>query len=207
MSERAPGVRLLVLSGSVRAGSLNAAALRAASRLLAAADGTARIEPLLIDRLPFFDADLADAVARQDAAGPGTVHEVARVTAALRAADGLLVATPEYNGNPPGLLLNALDWLSRDLATGPLLGLPVATISASPGSGGGANAQARLRGVLSRCGARLAAPAVALDRAGQRLDTAGEFTDAHSTGLIQGAVRPLLTACRAVAARRAKVRP
>ncbi|MDT0343604.1 NADPH-dependent FMN reductase [Streptomyces litchfieldiae] len=184
------GLRVLLLSGSLRSGSLNTAALRAAAELLGASGQVAAADWLRVDPLPFYNAD-------RGADGAG----FAEVTSALRHADGLLIATPEYNGNPPGFLLNALDWLSSGPEGGPLLGLSVGTLSASPGARGGADAQVRLREVLIRCGARVTGRVVALDRAAQRLDATGEFSDGDARRRIAAAVTPLLAACRETTAR------
>ena len=63
----------------------------------------------------------------------------------IREADGILIATPEYNFSVPGVLKNAIDWASRPYGNNPFDGKPVAIISASPGILGGANAQFHLR--------------------------------------------------------------
>jgi chromate reductase, NAD(P)H dehydrogenase (quinone) len=69
---------------------------------------------------------------------------VAELRRAIRQADGLLIATPEYNGSIVGQLKNALDWASRPRGAAVLDGKPVATVSASPSRRGGAWAQAGL---------------------------------------------------------------
>ena len=63
----------------------------------------------------------------------------------IREADGILIATPEYNFSVPGVLKNAIDWASRPYGDNPFDGKPVAIMSASPGMLGGANAQFHLR--------------------------------------------------------------
>jgi chromate reductase, NAD(P)H dehydrogenase (quinone) len=63
----------------------------------------------------------------------------------IREADGILIATPEYNFSVPGVLKNAIDWASRPYVDNPFDGKPVAIMSASPGMLGGANAQLHLR--------------------------------------------------------------
>ena len=75
--------------------------------------------------------------------------------AAIRDADAVLFATPEYNHSVPGQLKNALDWLSRPLKDSPLRNKPVAVVGASTGLFGAVWAQAELRKVLGAIGARV----------------------------------------------------
>lgn len=134
-------MNVLVVSGSSRRTSLNTrlaglvAALRPADAVQVVTDLT---------RLPFYDADI-------EAAGvPGPVAEL---RAAVQVADLLVLVTPEYNGSVPGLLANALDWLSRPHRDSALHGKPVLVLSASPSPSGGARAATQLRAVLTRIGA------------------------------------------------------
>lgn len=177
-------VRLAMMSGSLRCRSLNSAVLRVAGRFVARVPYVVEARVVRIDLLPLFNEDIEDG------------HpEVGRLSAALRRADGLFVASPEYNGHPSGVLKNALDWMSCKPGTSPLLGLPTATVSAAPGSAGGLGGQEHLREILERCGARIVGASTALGRAGQQLDAAGEFTDDDTCCLIAGALMPLLAAC------------
>jgi chromate reductase len=89
-----------------------------------------------IGKLPHYDADV-------DAAGPP--RSVARFKAAIEAADGLVVATPEYNAGVSGVLKNAIDWASRPAYQSPLVGKPVLLIGATPGRGGARRALEELR--------------------------------------------------------------
>jgi NAD(P)H-dependent FMN reductase len=133
---------ILGLSGSLRRGSFNTMLLRAAVELQPA--GTT-IDIASIRGIPLYDADV-------EAEGiPAAVQELkARITAA----DGLLIATPEYNNSIPGVLKNAVDWLSRPGADIPRVfgGLPVAIIGATPGAGGTILAQAAWLPVLRTLG-------------------------------------------------------
>ncbi len=148
---------LLIVSGSARRSSLNTRL----ARLLAAThpDGEVRVEHDL-RRLPFYDGDL-------EAAGvPAAVEEL---RAAVADADAVVIVTPEYNGTVPGLLGNAIDWLSRPAGRSVLRDKPVVVCSASPTRFGGVRAAEHLRTVLARVGARVATgPAVAA--AHERLD-------------------------------------
>lgn len=190
MSERAAcgcapeSARLTLISGSLRAGSLNTAVLRTAAALARAVHPGVRLSTFDIARLPLFNADLAASAA----------PEVAGAFLALRRSHGLLISTPEYNGNPPGALMNMLDWLSHSVSSGPLQGLPVATASASPDVRGGIRAQQRLREVLERCGARIVADPVLFCRATGRLGEGGIFAGSEVPHQLAAAVTALLAA-------------
>jgi chromate reductase, NAD(P)H dehydrogenase (quinone) len=97
-----------------------------------------------IGTLPFFNEDLEAA---------GDPEAVRRFKDAISNANAVLIATPEYNGAVPGVLANAIDWASRPTGRSALRNKPVAVMGAVLGKSGSANAQAVLRGVLSRIGA------------------------------------------------------
>ena len=128
-------VRLLGVSGSLRQDSLNTALLRAAQEL---APGHIEVVIHRLDDIPLYDGDVE---------ARGFPDAVSALRAAMTAADGLLVAAPEYNHSVSGVLKNAIDWASRR-PDGPLDRKPTALLSAAGGSGG-ANAQAHLREVLA----------------------------------------------------------
>lgn len=120
------------ISGSLRKGSLNAAALRAAVEL--APDGM-QIETFDLRPIPLYDEDVRQA---------GFPEPVAALREKVRAADGLLLVTPEYNYSVPGVLKNAIDWVSRP-PDQPFLQKPIAIMGASPSFIGTARAQYHLR--------------------------------------------------------------
>jgi chromate reductase, NAD(P)H dehydrogenase (quinone) len=95
--------------------------------------------------------------------GPAPVA-VTELRSVIGDADGVLIATPEYNGSIPGQLKNALDWASRPRGDAVLEGKPVATLSASPSRRGGAGAQADLRTVLGVIGAEIRGDEIAVPR-------------------------------------------
>jgi chromate reductase, NAD(P)H dehydrogenase (quinone) len=135
-------IRILGISGSLRRGSHNTSLLRAAARSLPSGvqldvfDGLAD--------LPLYDADLDT---QPEPAG------VVRLRRAIADADGVLIATPEFNGSIPGVLKNALDWASRPFPDSSLRGKPVAVVGASTGLFGAVWAQAETRKVLGVIGA------------------------------------------------------
>jgi chromate reductase, NAD(P)H dehydrogenase (quinone) len=123
-------LNILVICGSLRKGSYNAALTRALPAL--APEGVNLITAPPIGTFPLYNADI------QDASGfPGPAEDLA---AAIRAADGVLFVTPEYNWSMPGVLKNAIDWLSR-MKDQPFKEKPVAIQSASQGPLGGARMQ------------------------------------------------------------------
>jgi len=132
----------LGLAGSLRRDSYNLRLLRAAAAKLPPGERMAVWDELAA--VPPFDEDAEH--------GPAPAA-VARLRAAVEAADALIISTPEYNGSIPGQLKNALDWLSRPLETTPLRAKPVAVIGASTGLFGAIWAQADLRRVLGVIGA------------------------------------------------------
>jgi chromate reductase, NAD(P)H dehydrogenase (quinone) len=135
-------MRVLAISGSLRHGSHNTALLRAAAA--EAASGAEFVVWAGLAEIPAYNEDL-DAVPASVATLRG---EIAR-------SDAVLIATPEYNSSVPGALKNALDWASRPYAENALRGKPVAVIGASPGLFGAVWAQADLRRILARIGARV----------------------------------------------------
>jgi chromate reductase, NAD(P)H dehydrogenase (quinone) len=174
-------MHILAISGSLRSGSHNTALLREAARL-----APAGVEVEVCDglaELPPYDQDAEDA---------GAPAAVARVRARVAAADAILFATPEYNGSIPGVLKNAVDWLSRPHRACPLGGKPVAVVGASTGAYGAMWAQADLRKVLAHAGARvLDTPAVVLPRAHERFGPDGRLTPGHEVANLERTVAAL----------------
>jgi chromate reductase len=138
-------MKVLGISGSLRRDSHNTKLLRAAAALLPPGTELELWEGL--KAVPPYDAD--------DDTGEPRAWILQELDAAIRAADVVLFATPEYNHSIPGQLKNALDWLSRPLKTSPLRNKPVAVVGASTGLFGAVWAQAELRKVLGAIGARV----------------------------------------------------
>ncbi|MEI9814514.1 MAG: NAD(P)H-dependent oxidoreductase [Acidobacteriota bacterium] len=128
-------MQILGICGSLRKQSLNHSALVAAQKL--APEGVT-IEIVKLDGIPPYDQDL-------DLEPPAAVTEFKR---AIRAADAILIATPEYNYSVPGVLKNAIDWASRPYGDSAWADKPVAIMGASMGQFGTARAQYHLRQTL-----------------------------------------------------------
>jgi chromate reductase, NAD(P)H dehydrogenase (quinone) len=160
-------MKILAISGSLRSGSHNTDLLRGAAA--GAPDGVDIELYHGLKEIPPYDAD--DDV-------PGDPPEpVARFKAALAEADAILISTPEYNSSIPGVLKNAVDWVSRPLKTNPLRNKPAAVIGASTGMFGAVWAQEELRKVLGAVGARVVEGEVAVGHAADRFEPDGALND------------------------------
>jgi len=153
------------LCGSLRADSVNRMALNLAASLMP--DGM-RMEAVEWREIPPFDGDVV---------AKGLPPAVLALRERIRRADGVLIATPEYNFSIPGVFKNVLDWVSRG-EDQPFAHKPVAILSASPGPVGGARVQYDLRRVMLFMNAMvLAKPEVFIGGAGAKFDAAGQCTD------------------------------
>jgi chromate reductase, NAD(P)H dehydrogenase (quinone) len=163
------GHRVVAFAGSLRRNSFNRALIRAARDL--APQGMS-IELIEIGGLPFYNADLE---------AEGDPAAVAAFKSSVEQADGVLIATPEYNDGIPAVLTNAIDWGSRLPVRAPLTDLPVAIMGASPSQVGTARGQMHLRQILGHIRARvLPPPEVLVARAHERFDKELRLTD-HGT--------------------------
>ena len=159
-------MRVLAISGSLRADSNNTGLLRALRE-----EAPAGIEIELWDGLkaiPPYDAD--------DDVVPGP-PDVEAFRELVREVDAVFFATPEYNSSVPGALKNALDWASRPLATNSFRNKPVAVISSSAGAFGGVWAAAELRKVLGAMGARVTEAELAVGHAAEKFGDDGRLVD------------------------------
>jgi chromate reductase len=179
-------MRVLGISGSLRRDSHNTKLLRTAGEMFEA-EGA---EFVLYDELkavPPYDED--------DDVEEG--HEVVeRLREAVRNADAVFFTTPEYNHSIPGQLKNAVDWLSRPIATNVLRNTPVAVVGASTGMFGAVWAQAELRKVLAATGARVVEAEVPVGHAHTRFHDDGRLNDADVEESIRGVVGALIAAVR-----------
>lgn len=153
------------LCGSLRAGSINRHALNLAGALM---PDSMKLEIVDWRDVPVFDGDLF---------AQGLPPAVAALKARIARADGVIIATPEYNFSVPGGLKNVLDWLSRG-DDQPFALKPMAILSASPGPLGGARVQYDLRKVMLYLNALvLAKPEVFIASANTKFDASGACTD------------------------------
>jgi chromate reductase len=174
------GLTICAISGSLRAGSYNTAALRAAAEL--APDGVEIVAASIADIPPY----------NEDVKAAGFPEAVIRLQKAIASADAVLIATPEYNYSVPGVLKNAIDWVSRTHPQ-PFAGKPVAIMGASPGAIGTARAQYDLRKMFVYLDALvLNKPEIMIGGAPSRFDTDGRLTDEATRKLLA----QLLTALR-----------
>ena len=174
-------MKILAISGSLRADSLNTKLLRAAGEH---AQGEVEFEVWDgLKAVPPYDQD------DEDGTPP---FAVARLRSAIAEADAVLFATPEYNASIPGQLKNALDWVSRPLATNTLRNKPVAVVGASTGAFGAVWAQADLRKVLGAIGARVVEGEVAVGHAPTRFDEKGRLEDESLREQLQETLDALL---------------
>src|SRR5919198_2823291 len=173
-------MRVLGIAGSLRVGSYNRALLRAARELAPAGMEIAEFD---LRALPLYDGDVEAA---------GDPEPVAAFKDAIRSADAILIATPEYNRGVPGVLKNAIDWASRPPLGSPLAGKPVALMGASTGRGGTARAQEQLRTALEFSRADvLAQPEVLVPEAYMRFDEQGRLTDEETSTKLRSLLEAL----------------
>jgi chromate reductase len=159
-------MRVLAIAGSLRAASYNQGLLRAAQEVAPEGMHIARWD---LTSIPPYNGDVE---------AQGDPEPVAAFKAAIRAADALLIATPEYNRGVPGVLKNALDWASRPALGSPLTGKLVGIVGVSTGQGGTAKAQAQLRDALGFPRARvLSGDALQVAEAYRYFDADGNLVD------------------------------
>ena len=167
-----PSVKILGVSGSLRRDSYNTAALRAAKEL---APAGVTLETFDIAPIPLYNEDVR---------AQGFPQAVGDFRARIKAADALLIVTPEYNYSIPGVLKNAIDWASRPPEQ-PFNGKPIALMGASIGAFGTARAQYHLRqSFVFMNGLVLNQPEVMIGAAGTRFDAQGRLIDEKSRELI-----------------------
>lgn len=160
---------IIGIAGSLRAASLNSALLRAAADLMPAGS---TLEIATIKGIPLYDGDLE--------AEDGVPSAVSSLKDKIASADGLLLATPEYNHGIPGVFKNAIDWLSRPQSdiSRVFRNRPTAIIGASPGGFGTILAQNDWLPVLRALGTQTwSGRRLLVAQAGSVFNEAGELTD------------------------------
>lgn len=165
------------ISGSLRRGSYNTALLRAATEMMPA---DSRLDMASIRGFPLYDGD-------QEAAH-GVPADVVALKDAVAAADGLLLATPEYNSGIPGVAKNAIDWLSRPSSDIPRVfgGKPVMIIGASQGGFGTILSQQAWLPVMRKLGAQVwNGGQLMVSRAGSVFDAEGNIVDGRTDQMLR----------------------
>jgi len=185
MSSAKP-LELLLIAGSARQGAFSVRLRDAARRTAEAQGATTRVLDLRELVLPLYDGDLE--------ARDGVPAAAAVLRDAIAAHDALVIATPEYNGFPTPLVINAFDWLSRvkdGLAT--TANKPVALLSSSPGVLGGLRAMNFMRQYLQMVFAMLVVPQQqAVGRAGEAFAADGTLADPKAAATLAGVVGAVL---------------
>lgn len=179
-------MRILVISGSIRAASFNYRLATLAAHRLSAQGANVTLLPREQHVLPFMDQDLEiDGL-------PAPVRALRKVFAEH---DALIIASPEYNGSITPLLKNLLDWVSRndEAAPGvkPYQNKLAAILSASPGGLGGIRAHRHVRDILDSLGVAVVPPAVGIGKAMQAFDDEGALKDATQAAQIDGLLNKL----------------
>ena len=175
MADTAP-VNVLVICGSLRKGSFNRMLTRALPALKP--DEMNLVESPSVGGLPLYNADIQSE--------QGDPPEVQAFVDAIRAADGVLIVSPEYNWSIPGTIENAIDWASR-VKNQPFVNKPMALQSAAPGLLGGSRMQYHMRQSLTSVDALiLIRPEVIVNLAARKFDEkTGELTDQPTRDIVK----------------------
>jgi chromate reductase, NAD(P)H dehydrogenase (quinone) len=196
------GIRLLIMAGSARSGSLSLKLANAAGSLARDAGAAVELLDLRALQLPIYDGDLE--------AASGVPESAGRLQDAIGGADAVLIVTPEYNGFPTPLVINAFDWLSRIPGQGArpsglavTASKPVALMASSPGPLGGLRSMNFLRQYLQMAFAMIVVPQqYALGRAHEAFDEQGAFKDEKAQLAATGVMTALATIAGALRATR-----
>jgi len=191
-------IKLLVIPGSARSGSLNRKLAAAAASMASGGGASVATLDLRDLQLPLYGGDIE--------AASGVPEGALRLQDAIIAAQALLIVTPEYNGFPTPLVTNAFDWLSRIPAQGTRLsGLsattnkPLALLSASPGLLGGLRSMNYLRQYFQMAFAMIVVPQqFALSKAHEAFDEGGALKDERAARSVQAALTALTTLATAL---------
>ena len=176
--------RIIAFSGSIRKGSHNAKLAKLVVKRAKAAGADAEYIDLGAYPMPVFDADL------ETEHHPKCAQDLAKRFAA---ADGVFVATPEYNGSVTPLLKNTIDWISREKQF-PAFKKPVFAVgSASPGHMGAVGARGHLRDILAHLGALIVPMNFGVGQAETAMDEEGELTVQRLSQQLDQMVDQLMT--------------
>jgi chromate reductase, NAD(P)H dehydrogenase (quinone) len=169
MTSPRPSLNLLSLAGSLREGANSEAVLQSIQPLLPAG---VTLNTFRLHDIPLYNQDLDDTYGAANSPEP-----VQRLRHEISMAHGLIISSPEYNYGMPGVLKNALDWLSRPAFNSPMKGKPVLVVTSSIGYAGGARAQHQIRETLISMLARpVVRPDIAIPAVHQSI-VDGKLTD------------------------------
>jgi chromate reductase len=177
-------MKFLAISGSLRKASLNTSLLREAAKLV---PSDVQMDVQTLSGFPMLDPDTLEG---------GFPEQVDKLAKQVKAADALVLASPEFNYSVTAVMKNIIDWLSIH-PEAPLKHKPVAIMSASPSGLGGARAQYQLRQMLIYPDSKvLGVPEVMVGNAFERFNDQGELTDETSKDLIKQQMAALKDLCK-----------
>lgn len=175
--------RLVAFAGSHRKGSHNVKLIQAAAEVARSQGAEVEVIDLGALPMPIFDEDLE---------AQGTPANATAFKEKLKAADGFLIATPEYNSSYPALLKNVIDWASRPAEGEAMLeafkGKACGLFAASPGGLGGIRVLPQLRNLLSNIGVHVVPTQFGLGKAHEAFDDAGKLKEERSAGMLAAVV-------------------
>jgi len=185
--------RIAAFAGSTRTGSLNKKLVAIAADAARAAGAEVTVVDLRDLKLPLFDQDLEDA--------GGLPEGAKQFKALLRASDGFLIASPEYNSSVTAALKNALDWASRaesddEPPLAAFRGKAAALMAASPGALGGLRGLVTLRSILGNIGVLVLPDQIAIPAAHEAFDEAGRLKDERKTKQVTALATSLVGTAR-----------
>jgi len=181
--------KIVAFAGSLRAGSYNKKLIALAAEAARAAGAEVTIVDLRELALPVFDQDIEDTT--------GLPAGTKKFKALLRASDGFLIASPEYNSSITAALKNAIDWASRaetddEPSLAAFRGKAAALLSASPGALGGLRGLVTVRSILSNIGVLVLPDQVAINTAHEAFDEAGQLKDDRKAKQVAALARSLV---------------
>jgi len=181
--------KILAFAGSLRRDSFNKKLARVAADAARAAGGDVTLIDLKDLPMPIYDGDLE--------AAEGIPPNARKLKDLMKAHQGLLISTPEYNSSIPGVLKNAIDWASRQEKGEPPLacfdGKIAALLSASPGALGGLRSLLTVRAILSNIRVLVIPEQLALSKADAAFDAEGKLVDAKQKATVEKIAARLVT--------------
>ncbi|MFK7916634.1 MAG: NADPH-dependent FMN reductase [Ilumatobacter sp.] len=174
-------ISIIGIVGSLRASSVNAAAALSAQTLLT---DDARLDIHDVGHLPLYHGDEEEA---------GLPEAVQALLEAVRAADGIILFSPEYNSSLPAVTKNVIDWLSRDPSAWD--GTGITMVSLSPGGRAAAGAREHFEAIMPRQATRLF-PTIGFGDYGERMDDTGAIVDANTLDQLGTFLENFVEHCR-----------